>query len=200
MPLLILSRRARITAAQAGKLLRCYAKRQPPKIAAKATGLSLNTIYLQYNRICWRLVLSRYYRDGTLSYDEPGLAPEIKEQLRQRRGIEEKDIYPHAAELIDWAEEWPPKLALKHIRKIIKLTGPLDMQPELSDLEIEKLQAYVRYTRKELIYDRLTTTPDIDEAQQSFIERTKAALDNEWRSYRAATKRWQRDNVREDRV
>jgi len=192
MPLLILSRRARVTTVQAEKLLRCYSERKSPKAAAKATGLSLNTTYLQYNRIRGRLVLSRYYQDGAVSFDEPGLAPEIKQQLKERRGIDEGDIYPHAAELIDWAEEWPSRLVLKHLRKIIELTGPLDVEPDLTNSEIKKLQTYVRYARTELIYDRLKTAPVIDEAQQSFIERTKVALDDEWRAYRAASKRVER--------
>lgn len=60
----IFSSRARISAKKAEKLLKCYAERRSPKDTAKRTGLSLNTVYAQYERIRWRLVISGYYRDG----------------------------------------------------------------------------------------------------------------------------------------
>lgn len=188
----ILSRRARITAAQGETLLRCYAARSAPKEAAKSCGLSLNTVYLQYGRIRDRLIAVRYYRDGALSFDEAGLPPEIVQALKERRGIPEGDIYPHAAELIEWAEEWPPKLVLKHLRKIVELTGPLDAPRELSEAEYEKLQAYVRHARTDLIHDRVAASDDTGEFQQGYVARAKEALETEWRAYRAASKRVER--------
>lgn len=193
MPSPIISGRARISTKQAESLLRFYAERRSPKAASKASGLSPNTVYLLYDRIRWRLVLTRYYQDAAISPDEDGLAPEVKRELRLRRGIGEDNIFPHAAELIEWAEEWPPKIVLKHLRKIIELTGPLDIEPELDELEQEKLGAYIRYARTELVYRRVEGSPITDEFQQSFRDRAKTALDTAWRAYRAASKRLERE-------
>lgn len=112
MPKPILSARSKIPAAKADKLLRCYAERLPPAEAAQRSGLSLNTVYEQYSRIRWRLMEVGYYRDAALSKDEDGLSDIVKEELRRRRGLEDGDIYAHAAEAIEWAEEWP--LVLPH--------------------------------------------------------------------------------------
>lgn len=193
MALTILSSRARISPAQGSKLLKCYAGKMPPNQAAKTCDLSLNTLYLQYNRIRWRLILSGYYQNGAHSFDEPGLSPDLKRQLKLRRGISEEDIYPHAAELIEWAEEWPPRLVLKYLKKIIALTGPLDIEPQLTELQFIKLHAYVRYARVELIHDRRKAAPDTDENKQYLVDRAKTALDAAWRNYRAASKRVERN-------
>lgn len=194
MPHDILSSRARIQPAKAQKLLKNYAERQSPKDAAKSCKLSLNTVYLQYERIRWRLILSRYYQNGALSFDEDGLASEVRDRLKQRRGIAESDIYPHSAELIEWAEEWSPRLVLKHLNKIIALTGPLDVEPILSETQLIKLHAYVRYARVELIYERCTTGSRRDQAQQDFIGRIEITLDSTWRAYRTASKRVERSS------
>jgi|GEM_PF-5228342 len=191
----ILSNRARLTDKQIEALLRCYAQRRSPQDAAQTAGVSLNTAYTHYNRVRARLILTRYYDSGALSYEEDGLAPEITKQLKLRRGIRPDEIYPHAAELIDWAEEWPPRLVLKHIRMIVALTGPLDVSPNLSDLEIEKLQAYVRYARVQLVSWRLEQSTLQDEAQRAMISRAKTSLDQYWRAYRAAAKRLERDQI-----
>jgi len=192
MPPLILSARARIPEKTAKKILNSYSERLPPKEAADVCDLSLNSIYLQYNRIRWRLILARYYQNGALSFDEEGLAPELKIQLRQRRGISEEDIYPHAAELIEWAEKWPPRLVLKYLNKIFALTGPLDIKPDLNELQQVRLFAYVRFARVELIYERRKTVPVIDEAQQDLINRAKNSLDTVRLAYRAASKKLER--------
>tara|TARA_R110001606_G_scaffold399304_1_gene584235 strand:- start:12370 stop:12957 length:588 start_codon:yes stop_codon:yes gene_type:complete len=189
----ILSSRARLSLTQAGALLKGYAARLSPKDAAEATALAVNTVYKQYERIRDRLIAVRYYADGALSLDEAGLAEGVQQQLRLRRGIRDDEVYPHAAELIDWAEEWPPRLIEKHIRKIIELSGPLDAPFELDEPAYEKLRAYVRYARTELIHDRVKAQAEIDETQQPFLERVKDALDTEWRAYRAASKRVERD-------
>lgn len=189
----ILSSRSRLSEKQAETLLRSYAERRSPKETAQACGISLNTAYAHYNRIRARLILTRYYDSGALSYDEDGLGPEITEQLKRRRGIRPDEIYPHAAELIDWAEEWPPRLVLKHSRKIIDLTGPLDVTPNMSDLEIEKLQAYIRCARVELTLWRLEDSSLRDEAQRAIIGRAKDSLDRYRREYRTASKRLERE-------
>lgn len=188
-----LTGRTRLSPEQASNLLKCYAERCEAKGAAKRTDCSLNSVYLFYRRIRERLTATGYYRDGALSFDEPGLAPIISERLRLRRGIREEDIQPHAAELIEWAEQWPPRLVLKHLRKIIELTGPLDQERQLSGPQLDKLNAYVRYARTELIHDRRQNSPETGEAQRHRIDRAKAALDNEWRAYRAASKRVERE-------
>lgn len=190
----ILSSRARIQSAQAKKLLKSYAERLSPRDAAKSCKLSLNTVYLQYDRIRWRLILSRYYQNGALSFDEDGLAPGVKDRLKQRRGIAESDIYPHAAELIEWAEEWSPRLVLKHLNKIIALTGPLDVEPALSEVQTARLHAYVRYARVELIHERCNAEPKPDQAQQEFVARIEITLDRTWRAYRTASKRVERSS------
>lgn len=192
MPLTILSSRTRISSVQASKLLKCYAERMPPKKAAEICGLSLNTLYLQYDRIRWRLILSGYYQNGARSIDEEGLSPEVKRQLKLRRGISKQNIYLHAAELIEWADEWPPRLVLKYIKKIIEFTGALDIEPNLTEVQLAKLRAYVRYARVELIYERRKAAPDTGENRQYLIDRAKSALEVVWRSYRAASKRQER--------
>ena len=137
-------------------------------------------------------VLTRYYQNGARSLDDDGLASEVKQALRLRWGIREDNIFAHAAELIEWAEEWPPKVTLKHLRKIIALSGPLDVEPQLDELEEQKLSAYILYARTELIYRRIEETADNDEFQASFRDRIKASLDDAWRAYRAASKRVER--------
>ena len=192
MPVSVFSTRARIKAAQADKLLKAYARRCTPKEAADATGLSLNTLYNQYERIRWRLVAAGYYRDGALSPDEAGLAPAVTKALRQRKGIREGELYPHAAEAIFWADEHPPALALKHLRKIIELTGPLDQPSALTEAEFEKLIAYVRYARTELVYERAKESAARDAAMSDYRDRAKVALDIEWNAYRAASRKVER--------
>ena len=132
MPASILSPRARLSADKVDKLLKCYAARLTPKAASARTGLSLNMVYELYHRIRWRLIIVGYYRDGALSIEEPGLSSKAKQALKNRRGIKPDDFYAHAAEVIEWAEEWPPGEVLRILRKIIALTGPLDVEPELS--------------------------------------------------------------------
>lgn len=192
MPLQIFSKHARIPALKAKKLLKCYADRLPPKSTAEICDLSSNTVYKQYDRIRHRLIFAHYYRNGAHSLDEHGLSPELQHQLRLRRGITDKNIYPHAAELIDWAEEWPAKLVLKHIGRVIDLSGPLDVEPELTGLQLHKLHAYVRYALVELILDRSEAAPSMDETQLDFIKRAKITLDDLWRAYRTISKQMER--------
>lgn len=193
MPSSILSPRARISSDKASRILRCYAERKEPQDTAKAVKLSINTVYLQYRRIRERLIATGYYRDGALSFDEAGLGPGISQKLRQRKRIREESIHPHAAELIHWDEEWPPKLVLKHMRRLIELTGPLDSPHELSDAEFERLQSYVRYARTELIYERAQESAAGEESMIPYRDRAKAALDGEWRAYRTASKKVERE-------
>lgn len=173
-------------------MLRAYARRCPPAEAAKESGLSLNTLYLQYDRIRNRLIEAGYYQDAALSLNEPGLSPLVQQHLRSRRGIRDEDIHAHAAEAIEWAEEWPPRLVLRHLRRIIALTGPLDRPFELSEAEADRLHAYVRYARTELIHDRRASVEAPDEGQSVSIDRSSAALEAAWRAYRAASKRAER--------
>ena len=193
MPKPIFSTRSRIPAAKADKLLKCYAERLPPAGTAERTGLSLNTIYDQYSRIRWRLIQVGYYRDAAFSKDEGGLSEIAKDALKRRRGLEDDDIYAHAAEVIVWAEEWPPALVLRHLRKIIELTGPLDVPPTLSEAQAAVATAYVHYARTKLIHDRVSKNAETDETLQPSAERTKTALENEWRAYRTASKKLQRN-------
>lgn len=188
-----LSSQARLTDKQIETLLRCYTERRAPKETAKLCRLSLNTVYAHYALIRERLVITHYYTDGALSFDEVGLAPEITEQLKLRRGIRQDDIRFHAAELIVWAEEWPPAIVHRHIRTIIDLTGPLDLVTEVTQSELEKVLAYVRYARVELTLWRLEDSPVEDEAQLAMVERAKESLDRHWRAYRAASKRVERE-------
>lgn len=177
---------------QAAKLIQCYAARRPPRIAARAAGVSLNTARRVYRFIRVRLLATGYYENMALSKDEAGLAPEVMEQLRTRRGIRSEDIPLHAAELIDWAESWPPRLVARHIRTILALTGPLDDPSDLSEADYEQVRAYVRYARMALLFDRLKGKPDPDAARRDQIARLQARLDELWRAYRAASKRAER--------
>lgn len=190
--------RTRLTEDQINAILRCYAERRPPRVAAQISGVSQNTIYVQYLRIRYRLVAARYYSDGLISLDEEGLSPVVREALRLRRGIREDAIYLHTAELIVWAEEFPPGLVLKHIRKIIELTGPLDRPPQLGELEQSKLYAYIRYARVELIYEHFKALSSRDEARIAHINRTKETMDSFWRAYRTASKRLERDRYKSE--
>lgn len=193
MPKPILSAKSKIPAAKAGTLLRCYAERLPPTEAAKRTGLSLNTVYDQYSRLRWRLIEVGYYRDAALRKDEDGLSEIVKEELRRRRGLEDDDIYAHAAEAIEWAEGWPPAEVLRQIRKIIELTGPIDKAMELTEPQAKVIAAYVRYARTKLIHDRVSAKAETDEALRPFAERTRAALESEWRGYRTSIKKQERN-------
>jgi len=188
----LVSPRARISQAQAAKLIDSYAGRMPPETAARIAGVSLNTARRLYNFIRVRLLATGYYENTALSKDEAGLTPEVMEALRARRGIRSEAIPLHAAELIDWAERWPPRLVARHIRTILALTGPLDDPAELSEADYERVRAYVRYARMALLHDRLKGKPDPDAAQRDQIARVKARLDELWRAYRAAAKRAER--------
>jgi hypothetical protein len=193
MPKPILSSRSRIPAAKANTLFKCYAERLNPSETVKRTGLSLNTVYDQYARIRWRLIEVGYYRDAAFSKDEDGLSEVVKEELRQRRGLEDGDVYAHAAEAIEWAEKWPQGTVLIQIRKIIELTGPLDTPLKLSEAKAQVVSAYVCYTRTKLIHDRAAMKAEIDETHLTFAERSKDAKENAWRAYRAAVIRIERN-------
>lgn len=193
MPKPILSSRSRIPAAKADKLLRCYAERLDPAETAKRTGLSLNTVYDQYTRIRWRLIETGYYRDAALSKDEDGLSEEAKAMLRQRRGLEDGDIYAHAAEIIEWLEEWPAGTVLRQLRKIIELTGPIDRPLSLSEPEAAVIIAYIRYARAKLVDDRLKTDSDRDEYAWGFSERSQNTVKVLWTNYRNCAKRFERE-------
>ncbi|MEL6467780.1 MAG: hypothetical protein AAFQ58_22680 [Pseudomonadota bacterium] len=189
MPKPILSSRSRIPAAKADKLLRCYAERKEPAETAKRTGLSLNTVYDQYNRIRWRLIEVGYYRDAAFSKDGDGLSEEAKAMLRQRRGLEDGDIYAHAAEIIEWLEEWPSGIVQRQLRKIIELTGPLDKPLRLSEPHADAVAAYVSYARAKLIHERILDGAKTDVTQIHFAERTKTATEKAWSIYRTVSKR-----------
>ncbi len=191
----ILSSRTRLTSGQISAILKCYAARMAPILAAQKTGISRNTVYAQYERIRWRLLIVEYYTDAAPSADEPGLAPDIRQRLRERRGVRERSVLAHTAELIFWAEEWPPRLVLKHIKRIIALSGTLDTWPVLSETEIERLIAYVRYARTELISHRASENAAADPIAAHFAQRAKAAMEAHYREYRAASKRAERANT-----
>ncbi len=202
MPKPILSSRSRIPPAKADKLLRCYAERLEPAETAKCTGLSLNTVYDQYARIRWRLIEVGYYRDAALSKEEDGLSEEAKAMLRQRRGLEDGDIYAHAAEVIEWLEEWPSGTVLRQIRKIIELTGPLDIPLNLSEPEAEVVAAYVRYACAKLIYDRSENYRDESTSQNPLFSQRSLTVEVYWRQYLALKKRFTRErseaNINQD--
>jgi hypothetical protein len=190
----ILSSRSRIPAAKTDALLKCYAARLSPSETAEQVGLSLNTVYEQYARIRWRLIEVGYYQDAALSKTESGLSESVQEQLRLRRGLEDDDIYAHAAEVIEWAEEWPPVLVLRHLRKVIELTGPIDVPLELSADQASIVITYVRYARTQLIFDRIAESAKADPAQESFLQRVAIAMDTYRKDYRAAVKRTSRQS------
>jgi len=188
----LVSPKARISQAQAAKLIACYAARRPPRNAARAAGVSLNTARRVYRFIRARLFATDYYVDTAFSKDEPGLGPALMQALRARRGIGPEHIPLHAAELINWVEGWPPRLVAGHIRTILALTGPLDDPSELTEPEYERMRAYVLYARIALLHHRLKQFPNPDAARLERIARVKAQLDEFWRAYRAASKRVER--------
>lgn len=109
----------------------------------------------------------------------------MKDELRRRRGLEDDNIYTHAAESIEWAKEWPSLEVLRHLRKIIALTWPIDREVELTESKARIVAAYVRYARTKLIHDRMEERVKEDDAMHSLAERTKTALEKEWRLYRS---------------
>lgn len=188
MPKPILSSRSRIPAAKADKLLRCYAERLDPAETAKRTGLSLNTVYKQYARIRWRLIEIGYYRDAALSKDEDGLSGEAKAMLRNRRGLEDGDIYAHAAEIIEWLEEWPSNTVLRQLRKIIELTGPIDKPLSFSEHQAEVVAAYVSYARIKLTHGKVEEE-NFKNAHCTPSNKISNILEAEWRLFRAASRK-----------
>jgi hypothetical protein len=196
MPKPVLSSRSRIPDEIADGLLRCYAERLPPSEAAKSTGLSLNTLYEQYGRLRWRLIEVGYYQDAALSKTEDGLSKSAQEKIRLRRGIEGDDIYAHAAEVIEWEEEWPPNLVLRHLRKIIELTGPIDVVLAQSTFQADVVTSYVQYARTQLIHDRVAKNAESDPSQQDFLKRVSTAVNSYRKDYRASLKRMSRQNAR----
>ena len=199
MPKPILSTRSRIPKGKADRLLKVYASRFPPGEAAKRTGVSLNTVYEQYARIRWRLIEVGYYQDAAFSKTEAGLSQSVKDKLRLRRGIEGDDIHAHAAEVIEWEEEWPPELVLKHLRKIIELTGPIDLPLDLTAPQTDMVAAYVRYARTQLIENRVAKNAATDPAHQDFLERIRKAVATYRRDYRSAAKRVSRQETSQTR-
>ena len=191
----ILGPRSRVAPAKADKFLKCYAARLSPAEAAQRTQLSLNTVYDQYARIRWRLIEVGYYRDAAWSKDEDGLGEAARRELKRRRGLRPEDVYAHAAEAIEWAEDWPPASVLRHLRKIIALTGPLDSPMELSAVQERLVQAYVRYARTRLLHDRLKSNAALDSARASILEGVQEALQQDWRAYRAAAKQAERSEL-----
>lgn len=179
-----LSPRSRIPAAKAHKLLRCYAERLDPAVAANRTGLSLNTVYDQHSRIRWRLIEVGYYRDASLTKIEKGLSKEAKAKLHQRRGLEDGDIYAHATEVIELLEEWPFSNVLRQLRKIIELTGPLDKLLALSEKQTQMVLTYVRCVRTKLIEERAANSTRNDEGQFEFADHVKLASERQRKSYR----------------
>lgn len=197
MPKPVLSTRSRIPDAKADRLLKCYAQRLPPGEAAKRAGLSLNSVYAQYARIRWRLIEVGYYQDAALSKTEAGLSESAQEKLRRRRGLEGDDIYAHAAEVIEWEEEWPPDVVLRHLRKVIELTGPIDAPLDLSALQVSVVTAYVRYARTQLILDRVSKSAETDPAEHDFLKRVGEAVESYRREYRSAVKKLSRHSERQ---
>lgn len=102
-----------------------------------------------------------------------------------RRGLGDEDIYAHSAEAIVWAEEWPPSDVLRHLRKIIDLTGPIDLPMALSDHREAVVEAYVRYAKTKLLHDRLKAKAADDPTRLPRLENAQEALDKEWRKYRS---------------
>ncbi|MEM7776903.1 MAG: hypothetical protein AAF732_14945 [Pseudomonadota bacterium] len=151
--------------------------------------MSRDTIYRHYGLIRWRVILTGYYANGAYAKDEAGLSDVLQREIRLRRGIPQDHIYPHAAELIAWAQEWSPRLTLKHIKKIVSLTGPLDKPPALTDCEGQRLVAYINMAHIELLIDELLAGPVQDEAQRSLTARARERLEDYRRNYRAACKR-----------
>ncbi len=185
MPKPILSSRSRIPAAKADKLLKCYAERLDPAKTAKRARLSINTVYGQYARIRWRLIEVGYYRDAAFSKDEDGLSEEAKAMLRQRRGLEDGDIYAHAAEIIEWLEEWPPGTVLRQLRKIFELTGPIDKPLSLSKSLAAVVSAYVHYARAKLIQERLKQTTDDYDIHEIVTQESELEIERYWKYYRS---------------
>ena len=192
MPRAVLLRRSPLSGAQTALILNSYASRLSPIEAATTAEISLNTTRRYYRLIRNRLVETGYYTETPRSIDDQGLASETVAALKSRRGVRGEGIPSHAAEIIEWSAEFTPQLALKHIRKIIALTGPLDVPYELSEADFRKLQAYVRYAQTELIYDRMKSQAETDHSQAPFLARIESALNAAWRAYRAASKRMER--------
>lgn len=192
MPPAVLLRRSPPSEARAALILKSYSMRLPPKEAARVASTSLNTVRRYYRLIRARLVEVGYYTETPLSLGDRGMVEEVVSALKARRGIRGEDIPYHAAEVIEWLTEFPPRLTRKHIRKIVDLTGPLDDPRRSSEMEAVRLRAYVRYARTELILARVEMQAGMDDTHRPFLERIKAAREDEWRAYRAACKRVER--------
>lgn len=81
---------------------------------------------------------------------------------------------------------------MRHLRKIIALTGPLDIPMELSDVQMRLARAYVRYAQTSLIHDRVRRRAALDDPRLPILERIEETLQQDWRAYRAAAKQAER--------
>lgn len=192
MQLALLLRRSPLPEAQSALILMSYASRLAPKKAALSASISRNTARCYYRLIRSRLVQVGYYTETPGSVDDPGIAAEAALALKLRRGVRPEDIPLHTAEIIEWRDAFPPRLVLKHLRKVIELTGPLDAPRTLDVAEYDRMRAYVRYARTELIHDRVAISQNKDSFQSEYLVRAKVSLENQWRVYRAASKRVER--------
>lgn len=88
-----------------------------------------------------------------------------------------------------------PGIVLRHLRKIIALTGPLDMPLELGDEQMRLVQTYVRYARTRLLYDRVKSNAALDDTRSLILQRAQERLHLDWQAYRAAVKRAERSTL-----
>lgn len=62
----------------------------------------------------------------------------------------------------------------------------------LPEAQTDKLAAYVRYARTELVYKRALASAAENPDMEPYAQRAKEALDMEWRAYRTASKALER--------
>jgi len=82
------------------------------------------------------------------------------------------------------------------MRQIIRLTGPIDLQPDLSQDERILVNFYVAFARTDLIRGLLEQSQDDSEFGRRRLESTKAAADELYRHYLSHRKKILRNRRR----
>jgi hypothetical protein len=171
-------------------IVRAYAAHVPVRELHEKTGVSQNTLYWHYGLIRERLALLGYFGvHPSVTRSDQDIYKHIKSDLMSRRGLRDENFGWHVAEVSFWQDRPDPKLVLKHIHQIIRMTGPLDYDPVMSEAGREVVEAYIAFARTEIIASILARKPDRSEFDEEQLSNARTASEDLYRTYLAARKR-----------